>query len=263
MTTPSRPVALVTGASGGIGAACARQLAQAGYNVAINYASNKEGAHDTAKACEGSGAETLILQANIADEAACAALVGQTVDTWGRLDVLVNNAGTTKFVAANDLDGLSTADFERITAVNVAGAFAMTRAARPHLEASPVASVINVSSQSGISGIGSSLAYAASKGALNTLTLSLARTLAPAIRVNAVCPGFVDTGWHAKSPKRKATSDVSKFHERIIAATALKRMTTADDVADAVCWFATSAKAVTGSLLYIDGGTHLTVGSPL
>lgn len=263
MSKSARPVALVTGASGGIGAACALQLAQAGYNVAINYVSNQDGAEETAQACNAEGAETLVLQADVSNEEACAAMVNQTANKWGRLDVLVNNAGTTKFVAANDLDGLTTEDFERITAVNVAGAFAMTRAARPHLEASPIASVVNVSSQSGISGIGSSIAYAASKGALNTLTLSLARTLAPAIRVNAVCPGFVDTGWHAKSPKRKKTSDVGKFHERIIAATALKRMTTANDVADAVCWFAVSAKAVTGTLLYIDGGTHLTVGSPL
>ncbi|NNF80478.1 MAG: SDR family oxidoreductase [Rhizobiales bacterium] len=263
MNQSTRPVALVTGASSGIGAACALQLAQAGYNVAINFASNKEGAAGTAAACEAEGTEALVLQGDVSDDAACRATIDQTITKWGRLDVLVNNAGTTKFVAANDLDGLTVEDFERICAVNVAGAFAMTRAARPHLEASPIASVVNVSSQSGISGIGSSIAYSASKGALNTLTLSLARTLAPHIRVNAVCPGFVDTGWHAKSPKRKKTSDVGKFQERIVAATALKRMTTADDVADAVCWFATGAKAVTGTLLYIDGGTHLTVGSPL
>ncbi len=263
MSQSTRPVALVTGASGGIGAASALQLSQAGHNVAINYASNKDGAEATPEACKSAGAETIVIQADVSDEAACDALVAQTVEKWGRLDVLVNNAGTTKFVAANDLDGLTTADFERISAVNVAGAFAMTRAARPHLEASPIASVVNVSSQSGISGIGSSIAYAASKGALNTLTLSLARTLAPHIRVNAVCPGFVDTGWHAKSPKRKTTSDVSKFHDRIVASTALKRMTTADDVADAVCWFAVGAKAVTGTFIDIDGGTHLTLGSPL
>lgn len=259
----TRPVAVITGASGGIGAACALRLAQAGYNVCINYASNQEGAAETAKACKAEGVETLILQTDVSSDEACRTTIDQTTAKWGRLDVLVNNAGTTKFVAANDLDGLTVEDFERITAVNVAGAFAMTRAARPHLEASPIASVVNVSSQSGISGIGSSIAYAASKGALNTLTLSLARTLAPKIRVNAVCPGFVDTGWHAKSPMRKKTSDIGKFHERIVAATALKRMTTADDVADAVCWFAVGAKAVTGTFLYIDGGTHLTVGSPL
>ncbi|MEM8646088.1 MAG: SDR family oxidoreductase [Pseudomonadota bacterium] len=263
MSQSSRPVALITGASSGIGAASALQLAKAGYNVAIIYASNLEGAEASAGVCQAEGAETLVIQADISEDAACRAAVAKTTETWGRLDVLVNNAGTTKFVAAKDLDGLSVEDFERINAVNVAGAFAMTRAAQPHLEASPIASVVNVSSQSGISGIGSSIAYAASKGALNTLTLSLARTLAPHIRVNAVCPGFVDTGWHAKSPKRKATSDVDKFHDRIIAATALKRMTTADDVADAVLWFAISAKAVTGTFLYIDGGTHLTVGSPL
>ena len=263
MSRKTSPVAIITGASSGIGAACALQLAQSGYNVAINYASNQDGAEETASACAAEGAETLVLQGDVSDDEACRATVEQTIAKWGRLDVLVNNAGTTKFVPANDLDGLTVEDFERISAINVAGAFAMTRAARPHLEASPIASVVNVSSQSGISGIGSSIAYSASKGALNTLTKSLARTLAPHIRVNAVCPGFVDTGWHAKSPMRKKTSDVSKFHERIVAATALKRMTTADDVADAVCWFAVSAKAVTGTLLYIDGGTHLTVGSPL
>ena len=134
----------------------------------------------------------------MADQGACERLVGETVETWGRLDVLVNNAGVTKFAAGSDLGGLEPADFERIFAVNVTAAYEMVKHAEPHLKASPYASVINVSSHSGISGLGSSHAYSASKGASNTLTLGLARALAPDIRVNCVCPGYVDTPWHTK-----------------------------------------------------------------
>ena len=264
MSTPvsEKPVALVTGSSSGIGAASALQLAQAGLDIVINYAGNREGAERTASACRDAGAATLVIQGDVSRDADCRKLVEETVTARGRLDVLINNAGTTKFARADDLDALEPEDFERITAVNVAGAFIMARAARPHLALSPQAAIVNVSSHSGFSGIGSSIAYAASKGALNTLTLSLARTLAPEIRVNAVCPGFVDTDWHAKSPmgdpeKRPA------FNQRIIDKTMLKRMTTADDVAEAVTWLALRARAITGETLIIDGGTHLTVGSPL
>ena len=125
-------------------------------------------------------------------------------------------------------------------------------------------SIVNVSSHSGFSGIGSSIAYASSKGALNTLTLSLARALAPEIRVNAVCPGYVDTPWHEKSPYASKTDEgAAAFRQRIAEKSALKRLTTPDDVAEAACWFALGGLAITGETLIIDGGTHLTVGSPL
>ncbi len=260
----NRPVAIVTGGSSGIGAACALRLSEAGLDVAVNYAGNAAGAAETAEACQNAGAIVHMVQGDISQDEDCRRVVAETVERLGRLDVLINNAGTTKFARASDLDALSHADFERIVSVNVAGAFAMSRAAAVHMKDSPLASIVNVSSHSGISGIGSSIAYAASKGALNTLTLSLARTLAPDIRVNAVCPGFVDTPWHEKSPFASKTDEgAAAFRERIAEKTALKRLTTPDDVAEAACWFALGGKAITGVLLIVDGGTHLTVGSPI
>lgn len=259
-----RPVAIVTGASSGIGAACARQLAEGGLDVAITYSGNAAGAADTAEACQNAGAGVHMVQGDVSKDEDCRRIVAETVERLGRLDVLINNAGTTKFARASDLDALNHEDFERIMSVNVAGAYAMTRAAAEHLKGSPLASVVNVSSHSGFSGIGSSIAYAASKGALNTLTLSLARSLAPDIRVNAVCPGFVDTPWHERSPFASKTDEgAAAFRDRIAEKTALKRLTTADDVAEAAAFFALGAKAITGTLLIIDGGTHLTVGSPI
>ncbi len=257
-------VAIVTGASSGIGAACAQHLARGGMNVCINYAGNRDGAEETAKVCEEFAAETLIVQGDVSSDEDCRNLVARTIEKWRRLDVLINNAGTTKFARASDLDALDISDFERITAVNVGGAYAMSRAARPHLQASPMASIVNISSHSGFSGIGSSIAYASSKGALNTLTLSLARALAPEIRVNAVCPGYVDTPWHEKSPYASKTDEgATAFRQRIADKSALKRLTTPDDVAEAACWFALGDLAITGETLIIDGGTHLTAGSPL
>ena len=182
------------------------------------------------------------------------------MDEWGRIDLLVNNAGVTRYVDQQDLEGLNKDDFEHIMGVNISGTYQMTRAAAPHLKKSANAAIVNVSSHSGFSGIGSSMAYAASKGALNTMTLSLARSLAPAIRVNGVCPGFVDTDW--MSAKLDA-QELSAFKEKVAAISPLKRIVTAQDVAEAVCWFATGARSITGQLLVIDGGTHLTTGNPL
>lgn len=255
-----RPVALVTGSSSGIGAACAQRLAADGFNITVNYASSETLAEETARICEGEGVETLVVQGDVADQGACERLVGETLETWSRLDVLVNNAGVTKFAAGSDLGGLEPVDFERIFAVNVTAAYEMVKHAEPHLKASPYASVINVSSHSGISGLGSSHAYSASKGASNTLTLGLARALAPDIRVNCVCPGYVDTPWHTK---RTDDPEWLDNYQRVFTEIApLQRLTTADDVAEAVSFFATGAKAITGALLVIDGGTHLTIATP-
>lgn len=255
-----RPVALVTGSSSGIGAACAMRLAADGFNVTVNYAGNAEAAEQIAQACRAQGAESLVLQGDVAGEGVCAALVAGTVGEWGRLDVLVNNAGVTKLANATDLDALEPMDFERIFAVNVTAAYEMVKHAQAHLKASPYASIVNVSSHSGISGLGSSHAYSASKGASNTLTLGLARALAPDIRVNCVCPGYVDTPWHSKR-----TDDpewLANYRELFTEIAPLKRLTSAADVAEAVGFFATGAKAITGAVLVIDGGTHLTIATP-
>ena len=255
-----RPVALITGASSGIGAACAKRLAEDGFNAAITYASSEADARATAEACVAFGADTLVLQGDVSEDSVPSRLVGETVARWGRLDVLVNNAGVTKFAAPRDLDALTPDDFERIFAVNVTAAFEMAKAASVHLRASPYASIVCVTSHSGVSGLGSSHAYAASKGAANTLALGLARALAPEIRVNIVCPGYVDTPWHTKG--RRDAEWLESYKERFAEIAPLKRLTTADDVAEAVSFFANGAKAITGAMLVIDGGTHLTIATP-
>ena len=256
----SRPAAIVSGSATGIGAACARHLAAAGLNVAINYTKSAQEAEATAEACRALGVEALVVRGDVAEEADCRALVTAALEAWGGLDVLVNNAGTTRFAAGGLLESLTRDDFERIFAVNVTGAYQLTRAAATHLKAGGGGAVVNVSSHSGFSGIGSSMAYAASKGALNTLTLSLARQLAPEVRVNAVCPGFVDTRWMAG---KLNPAEMAAFRERAAEIAPLKLLVTADQVAEAVCWFALGGRAITGELLTIDGGTHLTVGKPL
>jgi len=259
----SRPTAVVSGSATGIGAACARHLAAAGLNVAINYTKSAAEAEATAEACRALGVEALVVQGDVGEDADCRALAAAALEAWGGLDVLVNNAGITRFADSDDLDSLTKDDFDRIFAVNVTGAYQLTRAAAPHLKAAGGGgggAVVNVSSHSGFSGIGSSMAYAASKGALNTLTLSLARALAPEVRVNAVCPGFVDTRWMAG---RLDQAEMAAFKARAAEIAPLKLLVTPDQVAEAVCWFALGGRAVTGQLLVIDGGTHLTVAMPL
>jgi len=155
---------------------------------------------------------------------------------------------------------LSAEDFQRLFGVNSIGPFQMVRAARPLLEAGAKASghasaVVNVSSVAGISGIGSSVAYVASKAALNTMTISLARALAPLIRVNAVCPGYIDTPWFTKG---RGVEAAAKVRETVIAKVPLKRASTAEDVANAVCFLATAKSShMTGEILRIDAGLHL------
>ena len=165
-----------------------------------------------------------MVQGDVSRDEDCKKIVAAAAP-WGRLDALVNNAGTTKHVAHDNLDGLSAEDFQRIFGVNTIGPFQMVRAARSLLEAGAKASgrpsaVVNVSSVAGISGVGSSVAYAASKGALNTMTLSLARALAPLIRVNTVCPGYIDTPWFTKGRGRGRRQAGARFRGRESAAEA-------------------------------------------
>ena len=179
---------------------------------------------------------------------------------WGRVDALINNAGTTKHVPHDNLDGLSAEDFQRLFGVNTIGPFQMVRAARSLLEAAAeaggrTAAVVNVSSVAGIAGVGSSIAYAASKGALNTMTLSLARALAPLIRVNTVCPGYIDTPWFTKG---RGVEGAAKVRDSVVAKVPLKRASTAEDVAALVCFLATSQSGnMTGEVVRMDAGAHL------
>ncbi|OAF17164.1 SDR family NAD(P)-dependent oxidoreductase [Bradyrhizobium neotropicale] len=252
--------AIVTGSASGLGAATAEILARSGARLVINYSSSQKEAEATAEACRKAGAaEVVVAQGDVSRDEDCRKIVGVAAP-WGRLDVLINNAGTTKHVAHGNLEGLSSEDFQRLFGVNTIGPFQMVRAARSLLEAGANASgrpsaVVNVSSVAGISGVGSSIAYAASKGALNTITLSLARALAPLIRVNTVCPGYIDTPWFTKGRGEDAAKQV---RDNVVAKVPLKVASTAEDIAQLVCFLATPASSnMTGEIVRMDAGLHL------
>jgi len=236
-------VALVTGSSSGIGEAVARHLAEAGASVVINSASSVEAGQKVAESLP----KATYVQADIGDADACSALVQATLDRFGRLDVLVNNAGTTKVIAHEDLDAVTDEIWHRIFDVNVLGAWHLTRAAVPALQESGNGVVVNISSVAGQRPTGSSIPYAVSKAALNHLTLLLARALGPQIRVNAVAPGLVDTPWTAWWGARK---------DQVAAETPLKRYAQPADVAEAVMGLVRSG-FVTGQVITVDGGHSL------
>lgn len=247
-------VCIVTGSATGTGAACAIQLAKKGARVVINYSKSEKDARQTLKACQDAGAETLLVKGDVSSDADCRAMAKATIDKWGRIDALVNNAGITKFVAATDLDGLDAQDFQRLYAVNVIGPYQMIRACAPAMKKQGNAAIVNISSISGVRGIGSSTAYIASKGALNAMTLALARSLAPEIRVNAVCPGLIETRWHLD---RFSEADYAKFKANYEKSVPLAKAASADDVAEVAIWLIEGAALVTGESILVDGGLHL------
>jgi 3-oxoacyl-[acyl-carrier protein] reductase len=250
---------IVTGSASGLGAATAAILARDGARIVVNYSSSQKEAEQTADLCRSAGGEVVVVQGDVSRDEDCRKIAAAAAP-WGRLDALINNAGTTKHMAHDNLDGLSMEDFQRIFGVNTIGPFQMVRAARSLLEAGANASgrastVVNVSSVAGISGVGSSVAYAASKGALNTMTLSLARALAPLIRVNTVCPGYIDTPWFTKG---RGVDGAAKVRDSVVLKVPLKRASTAEDVAGLVCFLATPASSnMTGEIVRIDAGAHL------
>lgn len=243
----SSPVALVTGSGTGIGRAVALRLAKLGHAVVVNYSRSAEEARETVRLVEAEGVPALLCPCDVSCDADVRAMLAQVAAEFGRLDVLVNNAGTTHFVDHADLEGLTEAMWDQILAVNLKGPFFCIRAAAPLLRASGQGAVVSVSSVAGIAGQGSSVAYCASKGALNTMTKSLARALAPQIRVNAVCPGPVDSRW-----LRRVMTE-----EQLQARTAdfpIPRPAQPDDIAAAVVYLATGTTLTTGQLLVVDGG---------
>jgi 3-oxoacyl-[acyl-carrier protein] reductase len=242
------PVVLITGGGTGIGAATAKLLASHGWNVAVNYRASRDEAEATAATCRKLGTDAIALQGDVAADGDCRSMAKQTLARWGRIDGLVNNAGMTKVVAGADLEGLNAEDFHAIYATNVVGAYQMTRAVAPALKATGNGSIV------GIVGGGSSTAYAASKGALNTMTMALARALAPAIRVNTVCPSFVETRWVTSKMDAKQYKQVKAGVE---ANSPLQRICSAEDVAESVAWFIEGGRAITGEILMIDAGVHL------
>lgn len=246
-----KQVAVITGSSSGIGAATARLFARNGLNVVVNYSRDPAPAEAVARECRELGAEVLLLKADVARDEDCRMMAAAVEREWGRADALVNNAGTTRFVAARDLEGLSAQDFHDIYAVNVVGAYQMIRAFAPLMARHPGAGVVNVSSVAAVAGAGSSVAYMASKGALNAMTFGLARALGPAVRVNAVGPGMVETPWLLNGLGAESYNARRKHYESVAPLAATIQP---EDVADACYWLCMGAKKTTGEFILVDGG---------
>jgi 3-oxoacyl-[acyl-carrier protein] reductase len=244
-----RKAAIVTGSATGIGRAVALQLAEAGYSVTVNYRDSDEEARDTASAITAIGGDCIVVRADVAADADCRSLVRETVDKWGRIDVLVNNAGYTRAVAIGDLGSVTDDDWDRTFATNLRGAFFMARACERFLRGSRGA-IVNVSSVAGLTGFGSSIPYAASKAALNNLTLALARVLAPEVRVNAVLPGYVETRWNERSLGNR----LSAMRKLVKTQTPLGDVARPAQVAQAVVSMIRGMEWVTGELVVVDGG---------
>jgi 3-oxoacyl-[acyl-carrier protein] reductase len=245
-----RKKALVTGAATGIGRSAALALARAGYDVAVNYASSEAAARDTAAEAERLGAKTLLLRCDVADEAGVRAMM-KTIDAeFGRLDALVNNAGTTASWKPRDLESLSLDDWDRVFAVNVRGLFQVTRAALPLLRKSGAPAIVNTASIVGLRPGPQPLPYAASKAAVVNLTKTLAWNLGPQIRVNAVAPGWMEGDWMKRMLKDKYDDLMGKRAKL----TPLGRCVTADDVAETVLSLIEGNRFVTGEIVAIDGG---------
>ena len=250
-------VVTITGASTGLGRAIALEVAGRGARaVIVNFANSAKEARETADMVIALGSEAVLVQADVSDDEGCRA-IARAAEPFGCIDALFNNAGTTKFAMNHaDLDAVSAEDFIRLYSVNVIGAFQMVRAARSLLEAGKVpGAVVNTSSIAGVKGNGSSIPYAASKGAMNTMTLSLARALAPKIRVNAICPGYIDTPWFGRAMDPQAHE---RLAQSVAASTPLKVASTAEDIAASAVFLASPAsRHMTGELMIVDAGTHL------
>ena len=245
----SRKAALVTGAATGIGAAATLALARAGFDVALNYSSSEDAARETAAAAQKLGARTLLVRCDVSDEPGVRAMLRSVEDAFGRLDALVNNAGTTASWKPKDLETLSLEEWDRVFAVNVRGLFQVTRASVPLLRKSQ-GCVVNTASIVGLRPGPQPPPYAASKAAVVNLTKTLAWNLGPEIRVNAVAPGWMEGDWM----KRMLKDKYGELMEKRAKATPLRRVVTAEDVAETMMSLILSNRFVTGEVIVIDGG---------
>lgn len=231
---------MVTGSSSGIGEATARRLSVLGASVVVNSSTSIEAGSAVAESLPG---PAIYVRADISSPDDRHRLLTEAIERFGRLDILVNNAGWTRVVDHSDLDGLSPEIFRRTLEVNVTGTWELTRAAIPHLRAAEDPCVVTVTSIAGIRPMGSSIAYAMSKAALNHMTLLLAKSHGP-VRFNAVAPGLVATPW---------TEDWDAMHTAIRERSPLRRSATADDCAEAVLALVRN-RYVTGEIFVVDGG---------
>jgi len=251
--TQARPVALVTGASSGIGRATAEALAEAGFDVAINYSRNEQAARESANLAKAKGAKTFQFRCDVSDDPSVRKMLAAVEREFGRLDALVNNAGITTNVKPNDFDAMTAEEWDRVFAVNVRGVFQVTRAAVPLLKAAR-GSIVNTASIVGLRHGPQPLPYAASKAAVISLTKLLALNLAPEIRVNAVAPGWIEGEWMERMLKEK----YEELFARRAKNTPLRRCATPDDVAEVIVNLLTSNRFVNGEIVVVDGGYSAT-----
>jgi len=251
--TQSRTAALITGAATGIGRAAAVALAEAGYDVAINYSRSESAARETAALAQAKGAKTLLFKCDVSDDGSVRKMLAAVGQEFGRLDALVNNAGTTSNVKPGDFEAMTAEEWDRVFAVNVRGMFQVTRAAAPLLKAAR-GSVVNTASIVGLRPGPQPLPYAASKAAVVSLTKLLALNLAPDVRVNAVAPGWMEGDWM----KRMLLDRYDDLMARRAKYTPLRRCATAEDVAEVIVSLITGNRFVNGEIIVIDGGFSAT-----
>lgn len=247
MNPPQQAVAVITGGGTGIGRATSEKLAAAGCAVAILYSRSQTEAEDTVNAIRATGQDAIALRADVADDAQVRRAMGEVVEAFGNISYLVNNAGITRQLPFADLEAIADDIWDALFAVNVKGAFNCSRAAAPYLRAVPGSAIVNVGSIAGETGYGSSLPYAVSKAALHGMTKSLARALAPEIRVNAIAPGAVDTRWWA--------GHEAKMHQ-LSGELPLQRISTPEDIAESIWWLLTS-RSITGQIVKAENGQTL------
>ena len=247
-------VIIVTGSATGLGSAIVKQVAAKGARVVINYTKSEKEARETEAVCDYLGVESIVCQADVSVDEDCRRMANEAVEKWGRIDGLVNNAARSVFANNNDLETLVGQQFMDVFAVNVVGPYQMARAVAPHMKVQGAGSIVNVSSISALTGAGSSIAYASSKGALNTMTTSLARALAPEIRVNAVLPGAFQSRWWGDGLGEEGAKTL---FEKFTAQVPLKEMADSDSVARTVVWLLEDAFYTTGEMIKIDSGMHL------
>ena len=248
MTT--RRVGLVTGAATGIGRCAAVALARAGFDVAINYSRSEAQARETEARVLQSGAQALLVKCDVSDEAGVRAMIDAIGARFGRLDVLINNAGITASWKPKDLETLSLDEWDRVFAVNVRGLFQVTRAALPLLRKGENPCIVNTASIVGLRPGPQPLPYAASKAAVVNLTKTLAWNLGPEIRVNAVAPGWMEGDWM----KRMLNDKYEDLMGKRAKTTPLRRVVTAHDVAETMMSLIESNRFVTGEVIVVDGG---------
>jgi 3-oxoacyl-[acyl-carrier protein] reductase len=246
----TRPAALITGAASGIGRAAALALARHGFDVAINYSSNATGARETAASAEAAGANTLVVRCDVADDAAVGRMLHDVGERFGKLEALINNAGTTVPNPPSDWEGLTPEAWDRVFAVNVRGLWQVTRAALPLLRAADAPAIVNTCSIAGLRPGPQPFPYAASKAAVANLTRTLAGALGPTIRVNAVAPGWMEGAWM----ERTLGENYEGLMGRRAKYTPLKRVATAEDVAETMLNLIVSNRFVTGEIVIVDGG---------